>query len=181
MKYIFAILLVCVGYASSAQGGYLRPNTSYGTRLYRQAIDSTLFLPTGCGAPSGTTTLRGSNLKQSAVYMDSCNARVWFFNPKLSDWIDVTAGGGGGGDSVAYVTKDTTVTFADPGTVTAFSVYAGDIGFTPASVAVVTDDAFTFTYNAEYNAGTGFVDFTFPAAPYAVTRTFTITLFKPLS
>lgn len=76
-------LFVTLGILCFAQGGYLRPNTNYGTRQYRLGIDSTLFYPTGNGAP---TTLRGYDLKQGALYFDSTNNKVYNYNPKTSTW-----------------------------------------------------------------------------------------------
>jgi len=62
-------------------------------RAARGNYDTTLQLPTGCGAPSGTASLKGGDKKKAAFFYDSCAATLYVFNPKDSSW--GTAGGGG--------------------------------------------------------------------------------------
>jgi len=91
MKKILSFLIVlAICQSSFAQGGWIRNNTSYGNRQYRIAIDSTLFFPTGCGS----AVLRGTDLKQAAVYFDSCAAVMYVYNPSTKAWSNVAAGAG---------------------------------------------------------------------------------------
>lgn len=64
-------------------------------RSARLIPDSTLQLPTGCGAPSGTASLKGGNRKKSAIYRDSCGKKTYVFEPSDSTWSIVGGGGGG--------------------------------------------------------------------------------------
>jgi hypothetical protein len=71
-------------------------------RAARITPDSTLQLPTGCGVPSGTASLKGGVRKKSAIYRDSCGKKTYVFEPSDSTWAEV---GGGGADSVLFATK----------------------------------------------------------------------------
>lgn len=92
MRGIMTFLFMTLSILCFAQGGYLRPNTSFGTREYRKGVDSAFHYPTGNGLPS----LRGSTLKQGALFFDSTNNKVYNYNPKTSLWSvlgsDFTAG-----------------------------------------------------------------------------------------
>lgn len=83
MKKLFVLIIITLlSYMSFAQGGFTRPNTSYGTHQYRISLDSTFFYPTGCGAAS----LRSSDLHQSALYYDSCAHRTYVYDPSTTSW-----------------------------------------------------------------------------------------------
>lgn len=86
---IVSIVLLFTCFISKGQGGWTRPNNSYGTIQNRSSVDSTFFFPTGCGAPS----LQGYNLKKAASFFDSCNHRYWLFDPKLNAWDTIKAKG----------------------------------------------------------------------------------------
>lgn len=94
MKKLLTILFTLATVSCLAQGGWTRPNRTYGNITYRAAFEKTLFFPTGCGAP----VLNAYNLKQSAIYTDTCSSpsKLYWFDPKDSVWNEVTSGGGGG-------------------------------------------------------------------------------------
>lgn len=99
LKYLVFTLAIFLAFADNASAQWTRPNTAYGNRQYRIAIDSTFFFPTGCGTPNGVSGLRllpssSGNLKQSAIYFDSCGGQFWVFNPKSSAWIESLNNGG---------------------------------------------------------------------------------------
>jgi len=51
------------------------------------SFDSALFIPTGCGTPSGVASLRhAGKTKMAAMYWDSCNLRLYVFHPVDSTW-----------------------------------------------------------------------------------------------
>ena len=90
---LFQILIILLlSNVAYSQGGWIQPNVNYGTKQFRISLDSTIFLPTGCGAPSGTSSLHAYNLKKAAFYYDSCGHKGYFFDPALSLWL--TSGGG---------------------------------------------------------------------------------------
>jgi hypothetical protein len=55
-------------------------------RSARGIYDLTLQLPTGCGGPSGITSLNGGDRNRSAFFYDSCNGKLFVFNPKNLTW-----------------------------------------------------------------------------------------------
>ena len=103
MKKIFFIGLLLSSLVGYGQGGWLKPNNSYGTISNRASIDSTLFFPTGSGAPS----LRGYNLRKGAVYLDSTAFQLWVFNPSTSLWDSVHIGAAGSSGSSWLTTGNT--------------------------------------------------------------------------
>jgi hypothetical protein len=57
------------------------------------SFDSALFIPTGCGTPSGVASLRNAGkTKMAAMYWDSCNLRLYVFHPVDSTWKQPGAG-----------------------------------------------------------------------------------------
>jgi hypothetical protein len=81
MKKILSSLLFAIS-LSSCFAQYIKPNNSYGVIYNRVRPDSTQLIPTGCGAAS----LRSTDQKMSALYFDSCNKRLWVYNPALATW-----------------------------------------------------------------------------------------------
>lgn len=71
---------------------YSNPNPGYGYHYKRMMFDSTLIIPTVCGVP----TLRSVVTNKAAIAFDSCNAKFYVYNPKLTTWSEVTGSGGGG-------------------------------------------------------------------------------------
>lgn len=100
MKRIVFLLIAAMTVLNCfGQGGWLKPNNSYGTIQNRISIDSTILIPTGCGTP---TTLQGFNLKKSAIVYDSCAHKLYIFDPSTSTWAAAGSGGGGGGIGAVY-------------------------------------------------------------------------------
>jgi len=64
------------------------------------AAKKVLLIPTGCGAPSALLS-KDSLEKQGALFADTCNNRLYFFNSKTLVWdsvhVGVAAAGSGGG------------------------------------------------------------------------------------
>lgn len=87
------ILLFCgtvLKAQTPATGIYLPVNvTSYGEHKARVKIDSALIGPTGCGTP---TSLQSSYTGQYAQYYDSCNHRLWIYDPSSHAWDSVHRG-----------------------------------------------------------------------------------------
>lgn len=95
MKKLLSILLLFASLHCCSQ--YYVQLYQYGIEERRRAVDSTLFYPTGCGAPS----LRGSiDLHKSALFFDSCNHRLWVYDSKKAAWdtahLGVASGSGSG-------------------------------------------------------------------------------------
>ena len=90
-KILFLILITFICGQTFAQGGWIRPNNSYGTVSNRGAFDSVLTFPTGCGAP---TRLAGYDRGNMAFYGDTCSNTLYFYSPKTKSWIAVSGGTG---------------------------------------------------------------------------------------
>lgn len=91
MRYFIAFCSCILSLSLSAQN-YTKIS-GYGYEYNRGVFDSTLFIPTGCGVPSGVASLRGTiKTKMASLYWDSCNARFYAFDPKDSVWKQPGAG-----------------------------------------------------------------------------------------
>lgn len=90
MRFKILIALFFISFAASAQ--WQKPNNSYGTIANAQAVGRIFFFPTGSGAP-GTLSLPDSAINMFAMYGDSTNGKIYFYNPKTKAW-SVIAGGG---------------------------------------------------------------------------------------
>jgi len=88
MKRIFIILFCLISLISKAQVYQEMPQ--YGYRANRMAFDSTLQIPTTCGVP----TLRSNVLKKAAIAFDSCNNKIYKYNPKTLTWSEISGSGG---------------------------------------------------------------------------------------
>jgi len=88
---IFLLLFGLFLIVSGTNAQWLRPNWNYGTIQNRINLDSTILLPTGCGVPSGATSLKSVDLHKSAFYYDSCGHNAYFYDPSTHSW--GTAGG----------------------------------------------------------------------------------------
>ena len=85
-----ALLLMSIAGRSQI---FVYPNPGlWGQGIHRFVPDSTLYFPTGCGAPSGIASLRsygfngfGQKIKQAAIYADTCGHHVYWL-----DWADTT-------------------------------------------------------------------------------------------
>lgn len=90
MRKLITIICILFCLQSSAQVYQLMPQ--YGYQAPRMAFDSTLQIPTTCGAP----TLKSVQFvtKKGAIAFDSCNNRFYTYNPKTQTWSQVSGGGG---------------------------------------------------------------------------------------
>lgn len=87
MKKLITFLLIICAFSSQAQ--VYQSQNSYGFQYRRLKIDSTLHIPTFCGIP----TLRGSVVgNQSAIGFDSCNNKLYLYNPEDSTWKGISVG-----------------------------------------------------------------------------------------
>jgi hypothetical protein len=85
-----SILLLLVTIRLVTFGQVYQEMPQYGYRANRMAFDSTLQIPTTCGVP----TLRSNVTKKSAIAFDSCNNKLYRYNPKTLTWAEVSGGGG---------------------------------------------------------------------------------------
>jgi len=85
---------------------YTKPNNSYGLIWNRGRFDSTVFLPTRCGPPASSIDLQSTNQKMMALQYDSCNHRMFIFDPSLNSWFSAS-GANQLNDSVFVVGLDT--------------------------------------------------------------------------
>jgi hypothetical protein len=121
-KYLAAVsIFILLSFGANAQV-FQNPNPGlFGTIEHRRAPDSTLYFPTGCGAPSGVASLRsygfagsGQVLKQAAKYYDSCGHHEYVWDPSLQAWHVSDSSGGGSGNPNSNVGLG--YRFAIPGT-----------------------------------------------------------------
>jgi hypothetical protein len=93
---LIVLTLSLVGYSQII----VYPNSGiYGVGYNRIVPLNTLWLPTGCGVPTGKTSLNapGTNPRQAAVYTDTCGHHIYWYDPSDSGWSRIDTGGGGGG------------------------------------------------------------------------------------
>jgi len=88
MKKLLFILFVCFVYSAKSQVYQLMPQ--YGYQVLRMSFDSTLQIPTTCGAPTLKSVY---NTKRGAIAFDSCNNRFYTYNPKTFTWSFLGSGG----------------------------------------------------------------------------------------
>lgn len=97
MRKLILFLLVFASAKVSAQVYQEMPQ--YGYRANRMAFDSTLQIPTVCGAPTLRSVVKAN--KNGAIAYDSCNAVFYTYNPKTQTWSVVSGGGGGSTDTTS--------------------------------------------------------------------------------
>ena len=88
----YLALLIPLFLSFNAHAQWIKPNNSYGTISNGQNIQRILLFPTGCGAPSLPNSADSAQLKY-AIYGDSCNNKVYFYNPKTVEWSVISGGG----------------------------------------------------------------------------------------
>lgn len=100
-KLLFATIVLL--FSLSAKSQWIKDDT-YGKESNGGLFKRVLMIPTGCGGPSSLNSADAAK-KQSAIYVDTCNGRIYLYNPHLLGWDTVATGGGGGAvDSSLYVT-----------------------------------------------------------------------------
>lgn len=82
MKYLSLLAFSLLMFFTS-QAQWPPSMTIYGSTQYRIDIDSTIFLPTGCGFP---TSLKAVTRNKAAYYFDSCAGKSYIYNPKTLAW-----------------------------------------------------------------------------------------------
>jgi hypothetical protein len=139
MKKISLVLALVFSVLISIAQTWTNVNGRWGYEWLR--APKALFIPSGNGAPSGTSSLNGALYKgQAALYSDTTNKKLYLFNAKDSTWTDVTAGAGIVGPTMGG-TGLTTVTTGDmlygsatntwarlPGVATGNALISGGVG-----------------------------------------------------
>lgn len=85
-KILLVINLLLFCFVSFAQVYQEMPQ--YGYRANRMIFDSTLSIPTTCGVP----TLKSNITKKAAIAFDSCNNKLYQYNPKTLTWSEIAGG-----------------------------------------------------------------------------------------
>lgn len=93
MKKLLTFLCILSFLSSKAQ--WLKDDT-YGKIGNRGGFKKALLLPTGCGTPATVSVVDSAKL-QAMLYFDSCNHKVFFWDPKIKSWDSVYLGISGGG------------------------------------------------------------------------------------
>jgi hypothetical protein len=89
MKQLSILLLfVTIGLVSFGQVYQEMPQ--YGYRANRMAFDSTLQIPTFCGVPTLRSVVKAN--KNGAIAFDSCNNKLYQYNPKTLTWSEISGG-----------------------------------------------------------------------------------------
>jgi hypothetical protein len=91
MKNLFFIFLLFLGFNVNAQ--WFKPNESYGTVYNGGAFQKVLLMPSRCGAPSGSVQMPIYGA-QAAICYDTCNSKLYIYNPHSTGWAEFTGGGG---------------------------------------------------------------------------------------
>jgi hypothetical protein len=90
LKCLLSFCLVSFGLVSFGQVYQEMPQ--YGYRANRMAFDSTLQIPTVCGVPTLKSVVSVS--KKAAIAFDSCNNKLYKYNPKTLTWSEISGGAG---------------------------------------------------------------------------------------
>jgi hypothetical protein len=107
MKQLSILLLfVTIGLVSFGQVYQEMPQ--YGYRANRMAFDSTLQIPTFCGVPTLRSVVKAN--KNGAIAFDSCNNKLYQYNPKTLAWAEISGGGGPSIDTTNQFVKRLTRT-----------------------------------------------------------------------
>jgi hypothetical protein len=88
MRKLILFLLICISAKVNAQVYQEMPQ--YGYRANRMAFDSTLQIPTVCGVPTLKSVVKAN--KNGAIAFDSCNNKLYQYNPKTLTWSEVSGG-----------------------------------------------------------------------------------------
>lgn len=96
---LLKILVFCLlANAASSQTYVDILKGSYGGKIQRLQLDSTFLLPTICGTPSGTVSLKSVVINRAALVFDSCGHRGYLWDPSSKIWANI------GSDSSVYAT-----------------------------------------------------------------------------
>lgn len=86
-----SILLLLVTFRLVTFGQVYQEMPQYGYRANRMAFDSTLQIPTFCGVPTLRSLVKAN--KNGAIAFDSCNNKLYQYNPKTLTWSEISGGG----------------------------------------------------------------------------------------
>lgn len=75
-------------------------------------VERVLFFPTGCGVPD-TLAIADSAINKYAIYGDSCNNKVYFYNPKTKTWSTI---GATASDITGLISTGSNITITGTGT-----------------------------------------------------------------
>jgi hypothetical protein len=87
-----SILLLLITFRLVTFGQVYQEMPQYGYRANRMAFDSTLQIPTFCGVPTLKSVVKAN--KNGAIAFDSCNNKLYQYNPKTLTWTEISGGGG---------------------------------------------------------------------------------------
>ena len=93
-NYLALFILLSFSFTASAQ--VYQNDPAYGRSIERYEVRKALHIPTFCGVPNLTGDVL---LNKSAIAFDSCNNRLYYYNPKDSSWNIAGSGGGGSCDT----------------------------------------------------------------------------------
>jgi hypothetical protein len=85
-----SILLFFVTIGLVSFGQVYQEMPQYGYRANRMAFDSTLQIPTFCGVPTLRSVVKAN--KNGAIGFDSCNNKLYQYNPKTLTWSEISGG-----------------------------------------------------------------------------------------
>lgn len=108
-KYLALILTVLSLFTyTGISAQVFQQNSGFGFQWKRNKTDSTNLIPTFCGIP----TLRGSLIiNQAAIAFDTCNHKLYFYDPKKMAWDTIVGGGSSGARLYQIQTSSGQTTF----------------------------------------------------------------------
>ena len=80
-----ALIIITLFFSFNANAQWQKPNNATGIIYNGISTERILLFPTGCGAPALPNTIDSARL-QFAIYGDSCNDKVYLYNPKTVAW-----------------------------------------------------------------------------------------------
>jgi hypothetical protein len=167
MKYILSVLFLFFFVSAFSQVYQEMPQ--FGYRANRFAFDSTLQIPTTCGVPTLKSVV--SVNKKSALAFDSCNNRLYYYNPSTLTWQNVTGASGFDSTSLSnrinlkvdslkrsndsiYAYKNGTKYFQYIDSVGGFIPYTGAISNVDLGLKNISANAYFNGFTAMFAAGT---------------------------
>ena len=108
MKKLFTGIFILISFASYSQK--YTGQSRYGDSIRGAIFDKYIGIPTGCGKP---TISNSTDSSRGALFYDSCNKKLYLYDPKLNGW-DTIKGGGGGTIAAGAISSLPTIGF-NPG------------------------------------------------------------------
>lgn len=168
LKILVISIFLLIATTAFSQGGYLRPNNSFGDIRFRGAFEKELRAPTGGATLSAPVT----TLRQAGFQYDTVNHLMFIWKPELNKWDTLATGTVSGGGST-ITSKDTSVVF--DGTFSSFTFSTG-LSYDPSSIIIKVDKIDGEGYFKQYDpvAKTITMIYGFPPRPQAPATTITI-------